>query len=174
MQIERRAFDVHLDVREAAQADAERRDPPAEHGRVAHAHEVGDKVAFVLAEQGVEVLAADFLFSLDDQPQVDGEPAARAHEALDRLHVDVDLPLVVDHAAAPEAAVTYAGLERGRHPFAERVDRLHVMVAVDEERGLARRGEPLGKHRGMACRRPHFDAPRPEAAQPLRRGARRS
>ena len=52
----------------------------------------------------VEVVAADLLFALDDELQVDGELARRPDERLDGLDVDVDLPLVVDDARAPRGA----------------------------------------------------------------------
>ena len=66
VQVERGPVDDDLDVREAAQADAQRRDAAPEHGRVAHAHEVGREVRGVLAHEDVEVRAADLLLALDD------------------------------------------------------------------------------------------------------------
>ena len=96
-----------------------------------------------------------------------------SHEALDGLGVDVDLPLVVDDAAPPEAAVadgsarTAARSTRpaGR-PAARRGGRRRAAWAC-------RAPQPLGEDGGMAGGRPDLDAPGAERAQAARRGARR-
>jgi hypothetical protein len=46
-------------------------------------------------------------------------------------------------------------------PGIERVDRLHVVMAVNEERGFAGRVEPFGVDGGVAARRQHHRAIRP-------------
>ena len=158
MEVAARAVDEDLEVRQAAEADAERRDAAPEHRRVAHADEVGREVGGPRSQEIVEVVAPDLLLALDDELHVDGELAGGRDEALDGLGVDVDLPLVVDDAATPEPSVAHGRLEGGRDPLAERVDRLHVVVAVHEQRGLSRRAEPLGENGGMPGRGPHLDA----------------
>ncbi len=102
-----------------------------------------------------------------------GRRPAVGDEALDRLRVDVDLPLVVDDAATPEAPVALGRLEGRRRPLAQRIDGLHVVVAVHEERGLVRRASATRRTRrggrpSAILRR----APRPGGAAP-RRGDRR-
>jgi hypothetical protein len=81
--------------------------------------------------------------------------------------VDVDLALVVHDAAAPHATVADGGLERRALPLVEGIDRLHVVVPVDEERRLARRVVELCEHRGVPLRRPHLDALGTERAEIL-------
>ncbi len=75
--------------------------------------------------------------------------------------MDVDLSFVVDGAAPVEEAITRFGLEGRRLPRIERVDGLHVVMAVDEERGFAGRVEPFGVDGGVAARRQHHRAIRP-------------
>ena len=63
-----------------------------------------------------------------------------------------DLALVVDGAAGVEVAIADLRFERGRAPLVERIDRLDVVVAVDErcrERGIH---EALRVHRGVPRR----------------------
>src|SRR6266849_7548649 len=51
--------------------------------------------------------------------------------------MDMDLPFVVGGAAAEEIAVTHGGLESRRGPKIERLGRLHVVVAIEKNRGFA-------------------------------------
>jgi hypothetical protein len=57
-----------------------------------------------------------------------------------------------------EVAVAHLGLERRRPPLVERVDRLDIVVAVDEGRGQRRIHEPLGVDRRVAGRFDEFGA----------------
>ena len=67
--------------------------------------------------------------------------ARRAARAAD---VEMDLALVVGRAASEHPVPDDDGLERRRGPQVERVDRLHVVVAVDEDRGRVGAGmEPV-------------------------------
>jgi hypothetical protein len=90
-------------------------------------------------------LAARLLFALDQELDVHRELAAHGEHRLDRLDVGVGLPLVVGRAAADQAVALFGRLERRVAPFVERVGRLHVVVAVEQHRGLVRAGpHPLG------------------------------
>ena len=96
-------------------------------------------------QQGGEVRRAGLLLALDQQLDGDrGGVAAGGGEV--RAHaeqVEGDVALVVDRAAARAApgrrGRRRGGLERRVHPQLGRVDRLHVVVAVDERDRRARR-----------------------------------
>ena len=63
---------------------------------------------------------------------------------LDGLQMREHLALVVGGAAGVEVAVADGRLERGREPRLERLGRLDVVMAVDQDRRLAGCTQPLG------------------------------
>ena len=87
----------------------------------------------------------------------------------------MDLALVVGGAAGEDAPVLDARLERRPHPQVERIDRLDVVVAVDEDRRRTlgvqpvgvddRDGRPSGET--STCSRPHGSQ---ALGEPLRGG----
>src|SRR5205814_10137427 len=83
-------------------------------------------------------VAADLLLAVAGEAQVDRE-RVRLDELLRRLEQDEDLALVVGDAARVRPAVPHRQLERLALPEVERRGRLHVEVAVAEDRG-----RPLG------------------------------
>ena len=66
-----------------------------------------------------------------------GRRAVLFQVRFDRLEVHEDLALVVGRPARVDLAVADRGLERRRLPQVERIDRLHVVVAVEEDRRRA-------------------------------------
>ena len=84
--------------------------------------------------------------------KLSGRRAGLLHVSLDRLDVHEDLALVVGRAARVNLAVAHRRLERRRRPEIQRVDRLHVVVAVEEDRRLAWRVEPVAVDHRMARR----------------------
>ena len=83
--------------------------------------------------------------TLTGQPPVDGEEAA---DGLDR---DGRRPLHVGGAARIEASVALRRLERRRVPELQRVDGLHVVMAVDDQGRAAGRAGPFAEHRRLAA-----------------------
>ena len=69
------AAQVDLEVRQAAQAVADGRDAAIEHRRVGDDDHVGGELVLVGADELVEVHAADFLFALDEELDVEREAA---------------------------------------------------------------------------------------------------
>ena len=65
-----------------------------------------------------------------------GSDAGLRQVRLDGLEVHEDLALVVGGATRVDLAVPDGCLEWRRHPFVDRIDRLHVVVAVEEDRRL--------------------------------------
>ena len=81
---------------------------------------------------------ADLLITLDDEPQVEGEPAAGAQVGFHRLEVHPHLTLVVDRAAAAELVSDDHRLEGRRRPLVQGVGGLDVVVPVDQDGGQRR------------------------------------
>ena len=152
MEVGLAAADVDLEIGQAAQAVADRRDAAVEHRRVADHDDVGAEHGLVGADEVVEVGAPHFLLALEQHLDVHRQPAVLRQVRLDRLHVHEDLALVVDGAAGIELAVAHGGVERRRRPQLDRIHRLHVVVAVEEDRRRALGAEPFGVDHGMAGR----------------------
>ena len=92
-------------------------------------------------DEVVQVGAADFFFAFEDQLDVHRQAAVLLQVRFDGLEVHEHLALVVGRAARVDLAVADRRLERRRLPQVERIDRLHVVVAV-EENGRRRLGAP--------------------------------
>ena len=104
----------------------------------------------------LEMRAADFLLALDEHDQIHRQFALFAQRLLDAEDVREDLPLVVRRAARKDDAVLDPRLERRRLPQLQRIDRLHVVVAVDHHRAPARADAHCARSRSDA---PPSDAP---------------
>ena len=102
------------------------------------------ELVLVLAHELVEVLAADFLLALDEDLDVDRQRPGLLQPGLDGLEVHEDLALVVGRAARVDLAVAHRRLKRRRLPQVHRVDRLHVVVPVEQHRRRAGGAEPVG------------------------------
>ena len=74
-----------------------------------------------------------FLVALEQVANVDGQAATRRQEAGKGHDVEVDLALVVRGATSEHPVADDDRFERRRGPQVERVDRLHVVVPVDED-----------------------------------------
>ena len=83
------------------------------------------------------MIAAVFLFAFDEHLDVDGELAVAGDGAADGFHENQRLAFVVTGAAGEDIVATDFGFEGRGFPEFEGVWRLHVVVAVKEERGLA-------------------------------------
>ena len=90
-------------------------------------------------DEVVEIGGADFLLALEDDADVDRQAAVLLQVRFDGLEVHEDLALVVGGAARVDLAVADRRLERRRLPQLDRIDRLHVVVAVEEDRRRALR-----------------------------------
>ena len=91
----------------------------------------------------VEVQAADFLFAFEKHLDVQRQSSGLLHVRFDRLEVHEDLAFVVGGAPRVELAFANGRLERRRFPELERVDRLNVVVAVEEDGGRAGSVQPF-------------------------------
>ena len=123
----------------------------------------------MLLDEVVEIRGADFLLAFEDDLDVHRQAAVLLQVRLDRLEVHEDLPLVVGRAARVNLAVADGRLERRRLPEVERIDRLHVVVAVEEDRRRARRAKPVAVHDREARRLDQPDILQADAPHLLRR-----
>ena len=122
------------------------------------------ELALVGADEVVEMGAADFLFAFENDLHVHRQAAVLLHVRLDRLEVHEDLALVVGRAARVDLAVADRRLERRRHPEIQRIDRLHVVVAVEQDRRRVRRAEPVAVDDRIARRVDETDVLQADAA----------
>ncbi len=90
-----------------------------------------------------QVLRADLLLALDEHLDVDRQRVAGLAVGGDGAEEGGDRALVVGGAAGEEPAVAARQLPRVGLPLLDEVDRLHVVVGVQEDGRLAGRVEPL-------------------------------
>src|SRR5207302_9989967 len=93
---------------------------------------------------------------LGDHDDVDRKFLAGGKVCLERFHVQEQLPFVVNGSAREDLAVSHGRLERRRRPQLERLGRLHVVVAVDENGGRALRLSPFADDDRMSRGRVDF------------------
>jgi hypothetical protein len=86
---------------------------------------------------------------------------------LDRLDVHEHLALVIGRPAGVDLAVAHGRLERRRRPQVHRIHRLHVVVAVEEDRRPPRRAEPVAVDDRVSRRVEQGNVLQPGAAQRL-------
>ena len=91
----------------------------------------------VRRDVGFQVRAADLFLAFDQELDVHRQAAAGLEPGFGGLEVGEHLPLVVGRAAGVEVAVADGRLERGGEPGLERLGGLNVVMAVDEDGGLA-------------------------------------
>ena len=143
--------DLDLHVAQAFEAVDQRRLPGREERRVGDHHAVGREApAAVLADVFVDRLTPGLLLPFDQELDVDRQAPPLGQHRRHRLEVGVGLPLVVRGAARHQLVPLHRGLERRMAPELDGIDRLHVVMPVEEDRGLARRAQPLPVHQRMA------------------------
>src|SRR5713226_6100263 len=91
-------------------------------------------------------------FDIDRQCPIDG------HQRIQRLKDQHGLPLIVARATAVEIAVTNSWLEGGRIPLFDWIDRLYIIVAVNQDSRLTSSFEPLAIDQRMtlSCNNLHI------------------
>ena len=126
----------HLHIGHAAQPGGDRRRVDVPHAGVADQRQVGREFALVGGQERLQVGAADFLLALDQHGDVGGDAAGGLLPGAQRLDEHHRLALVVHRAARDEAlavrAIDQLRLERRAVPEIQRIDRLHVVMAVEQ------------------------------------------
>jgi hypothetical protein len=113
--------------------------------------------------------AADFLFAFDEELDIERQLPLLFQVRLDGLDVHEHLALVVGRSARVDLAVANGRLERRRRPLVERIHRLHVIVAVEQDRRCTGRAQPVAVDDGVAGRVDQADVLHADALQFLRR-----
>ena len=116
------------------------------------------------ADEIVEVFAPDLLFAFENDLDVHRQAAVLLQVRLDRLEVHEHLALVVGGAARVDLAVADGRLERRRLPQVQGIDRLHVVVAVEQDGRRPGRPQPVAVDDRIAGRLEQPDVLQPDAA----------
>lgn len=151
VEVLRRAVDVDFSVDEAAEAGAEGGEAGSEHFGIADDSGVGGEFFDVGGDVGFDVLAAGFFFAFDEDLDVAGEAAVAFDQPTERGEEDEGLAFVVAGAAGVDVVVFDDGFEGRGVPEVEGVGGLDVVVAVEEEGGLAGGEEGFGVDEGVAA-----------------------
>ena len=134
---------LHLHGDDAAQRIGEAGQAGLDVLGVADDDDVGLQAGLVFAEERQQVTRADFFLALDQHLDVDGQLAVRFEEGGDGGELGGDGPLVVGAAPAKQPAIAARQLPGRRLPLLEEVNRLHVVMGVEEDRRFAGRAQPL-------------------------------
>ena len=160
MQVAVGAGDLDLLVDQAAQRGRDRRRLAVPHAGVADERKILLQLGGVLLDEVEQMRRAAFLLALDQHGDRERQLAGDRLEGAQRLDEGHHLAFVVAGAARDDdlAAVGRRGdarLKRRRLPQRQRIDRLHVVVAVEQHmRRLAVAGAiRLGDHRRMPAGR---------------------
>ena len=137
MQIAVGGLDPHLIVHQPAQRRGDGRRISVPHAGVADQGEIGLEVVLVRFKKRNEILRSDFFFALDDDGHVDRQRAGHGFPGPAGLDEGHQLALVVLGAArdddlSPVGMVGDGRLEWRTVPKTERIDRLHVIVTVEQ------------------------------------------
>ena len=138
------SLDVDLEVGQSLQAVGDGRHARGELAGVGDDRVVAGQTVAVLGDVGLEIDAADLFLTLDQELDVHRKRPGRLEPGLGGLQVGEHLALVVGGPSGVEVAVADGRLERRREPGLQRLGRLDVVVAVDEQGRLARGSEPFG------------------------------
>ena len=132
-----RAAQDGLAAGDAAQAVAERGHAGSDHAGVGNGDDVAAEFVAMVEEERSEAGAADFLLAFEQEDQIHRQFAAFAQRFLDTQHMGHHLALVVGGTARPDPAIADFRLKRIAGPQVQRIDRLHVIVTVNEHRAAA-------------------------------------
>ena len=177
MQVAIGGGDDHLLADQPAEHHGDCRRIAVPHVRIANQRDIGGELPGILLEERCEVDAAAFLLALEEESETDRQPAGHRLPCSAGLDEGHQLAFVVRRPAGdyPAAAVGHGGqprLEWRRLPEVERIDRLDIIVPVEQDLGADSPGAGMGDHDRMTGRRPRARV-KAEAAQlsdqPLRR-----
>jgi hypothetical protein len=105
----------------------------------------GAVTARVLAREGRQVGTPDFLLALDHEPEVHRHGPDDLPHGVQGVCLRRGVSLRIGHSPGKELAVLDDGVERRAPPLSDRVDRLHVVVVVEDRWAP---GGPRSPHHG--------------------------
>ena len=144
MQVAVGALHQDLEVGQALQAISDRGRSRGELAAVGDDGVVASEALGLVGHIGFQVGPADLFLAFDHELDVDRQLAGGLEPRLGGFQMREHLALIVGGAAGVEVAVALGRLERGREPRLERFGGLDVVMPVDEQRRLARCGQPFG------------------------------
>ena len=157
MQVAVRPRHFDLNVTQTAQAAGDRRHLPRQQAGIRNQNDVGSQQLPVQAAPSGDAARTDLLFAFDHKFHIARERAGLQH-GFQRLDMHIKLSLVVVGAARPDPAVADDRFERIGLPPVGRIDRHHVVMAVDQH-GLSRRIDDfLGVNDRISFSGHHFGA----------------
>ena len=104
-----------------------------DHRRIGNRYDVAGQRLTMRVEKRGEIRAADFLLALDEQDEIYRQVAFFLEHVLDAKDVGENLSLVVTRPARRDDAVFDARIKRGPVPQAEGIDRLHIIVPINQD-----------------------------------------
>ena len=137
MQIAVGGLDPHFIVNESAQRRGDRRRVRVPHAGVADQCEVGLEIVLVQFEKRNEIFRSDFFLTLDDNGHVERQRTCYGFPGPAGFDEGHQLALVVFRAPSDDDLASVGMIGDGRFewrtmPKIERVDRLHVIVTVEQ------------------------------------------
>jgi hypothetical protein len=153
MKVGRGARDDEVECNQSLRGDGDGGLGRPPHRAVGRDDEIGCELAAMLVEEMPEVRAADLLLALDQEADVERKRAFLRKEGFGHLQSHEHGALVVGRAAGVDATLADGRLERGSRPLGLVAGRLHVVVAVDEDRRRAGDAESFAEHDRMAVGR---------------------
>src|SRR5438477_909349 len=157
VQVAAGAFEAEFERGHAAAADGDRGFVVPPHRAVGRQNGIRLQQLRARGEERLEVAAADLLLAFEEELDVEREGAACREEGLRDLDGDDHRSLVVGYPAPVETPVAQLRAERIAQPALEGIGRLHVVMAVDEDRRRFRRAEPLAVDDRVPRRRDRAD-----------------
>ena len=97
----------------------------------------------MLAHKLRDRLPANLFLTLQNHAHIQRQLPGRGQQRLQRLHVDIHLPLVIHRPAGIEIAVALDRLKGRRQPFIKRIGRLNVVMAISQAGRLALGMKPV-------------------------------
>src|SRR5579883_3680461 len=104
-------------------------------------------------DEGRQLWAADLFLPLEEELDVDRQGSVCLQHRLNGKDRGQHIALIVGGATRIDPAVAYGGLERWASPQLQRVGRLGIKVAVNQDGWFVRRVQPLPVHHGVAAGR---------------------
>ncbi len=158
MQVGRSRDDAERTGHQTTHRDVGRRDVRGDHPGIGHDNRITGESVAVAQEEIFEVWAPHLLLALDEQLQVDRKRSGCAEPVTGGLDLVGHLALVVDRPPGEQLVTDDHRLEGWMGPCLQRIDRLDVVMAVDQHRGRIGPGAgPLRVHRGMPGRGEDLD-----------------
>ncbi len=155
MEILGRSRHLHLHRRHSPQAVGEGRHPRRDHRAVRDHRHIAGQLRLVLPEESGQARASDLLFPFDQENQIHRQIARLPQGLPHPEDVGQDLALVVGASPRGDDPVLQVGLEGRVIPERQRIDRLDIVMAVDQDRRSSLPMPVLPHHYRVARRRPH-------------------